>query len=111
MGLFDWLFVGHLVGDYILQTRWMAENKAKQWFPLTVHSAVYTAATALLALIAGGLSVYGISLIFFFHLLVDRRHFISFWASRITQSDNSDWLKIVLDQSWHILILAIATLI
>ena len=55
MGLFDWLLVGHLVGDYILQTRWMAEKKVKQILPLIIHSMVYTTTIALFALLAKGL--------------------------------------------------------
>lgn len=32
----------HLVGDYVLQTDWMAVNKVKRWFPALVHALVYS---------------------------------------------------------------------
>lgn len=34
--------VAHLVGDYLLQSHWMAMNKTKQWFPAAIHALVYT---------------------------------------------------------------------
>jgi len=111
MTLFAWLFLGHLVGDFLLQTSWMAENKAGNWFPLLVHSSLYTLAVSLLALPAGGLSRAGIVLVFFAHILLDQRTFIEFWAEKITGSNNTVWLKIMLDQSWHVIILALATLL
>lgn len=111
MELFDWLLVGHLVGDFILQTRWMAEKKAKETLPLITHSAVYTLAVALFALLAGGLSWWGMGLIFICHVILDQRAFIDYWAAKVNGNTNIDWLKITLDQSWHILILALATLI
>jgi hypothetical protein len=87
------------------------QKKTKELLPLFVHSTVYTATVALLALLAGGLSWWGIGLIFISHLVLDQRKFIEFWAQKITGTINIDWLKIMLDQSWHILILALATLI
>jgi hypothetical protein len=111
MGLFDWLLVGHLVGDYILQTRWMAEKKVKQILPLIIHSMVYTTTIALFALLAKGLSWWGICLIFISHVILDQRAFIDYWAVKVNGNANIDWLKITLDQSWHILILAVATLL
>jgi hypothetical protein len=32
----------HLLGDYITQTDWMANNKTKAWWPAVVHGMVYT---------------------------------------------------------------------
>jgi hypothetical protein len=110
MNLFDWLLVGHLVGDFILQTKWMADKKAKELLPLIVHSAVYTITLALFGLLANGLSWWGIGLIFIGHLILDQRKFIDFWAAKVNGHTNIDWLKITLDQSWHILIIALATL-
>jgi hypothetical protein len=87
------------------------QKKTKQFLPLFVHSAIYTISVALFALLASGLSWWGIALIFLSHLILDQRKFIEFWAKRITGSANINWLKIMLDQSWHILILGLATLV
>jgi hypothetical protein len=111
MTLFDWLIAGHLIGDFIFQNRWMAEGKVQAWTPLLVHSAVYTGSVALVALMAGGLSLSGILIIFLAHILQDRRVVIRFWAERVTQGSDVPWLMVMLDQSWHVVFLAIATLV
>ncbi len=110
MSLFEWLLIGHLVGDFLLQNRWMAENKARYWGPLLVHCLVYTSAVSLLALCAGGLSWPGIIIVFAAHIVLDRRKFTDFWANKITNAD-MPWLKIMIDQSWHLVVLAAATLV
>lgn len=32
----------HFIGDFLLQTDWMALNKSKQWDVLAIHAAVYS---------------------------------------------------------------------
>lgn len=32
----------HWLGDFVLQTRWMADNKSKNWEALTLHVFVYS---------------------------------------------------------------------
>lgn len=34
--------IAHLVGDYILQSHWMATEKVKRWFPAALHGLAYT---------------------------------------------------------------------
>lgn len=99
MTLFSWLLVGHLVGDFLLQTRWMAQQKNKHWEPLVLHTVVYTLTVSLLAQLAGGLRWQAVALIFLSHLILDRRNFVNFWACRVTGSA---------DLPWHILMLALA---
>jgi hypothetical protein len=36
------ILVAHLVGDYILQSHWMSQEKTKRWFPAIVHGLMYT---------------------------------------------------------------------
>lgn len=111
MELFDWLLVGHLVGDFILQTRWMADKKASELLPLLTHAAVYTVTVTLFASLENGLSWWGIGSIFISHVILDQRAFVDYWAAKINGNTDIDWLKITLDQAWHILILALVTLI
>jgi hypothetical protein len=117
MNLFAWLFTGHLAGDFLLQTRWMAERKAQEWSPLVVHAALYTAVVALLGLLGGGLSPAGIAFLFLTHLILDRRTFVNWWSVLVSEHGASnagdgtpEWLRIVLDQSFHVVALALATL-
>ena len=111
MTLFEWLLVGHLVGDYLLQNRWMAEKKITQWVALLVHVTVYTSTVALLAHFAGGLTWPAVTLIFLSHMVLDRRGFVNFWTRRITGSVGIPWLVIMVDQAWHVVVLALATLL
>lgn len=36
------IVLAHLVGDYILQSDWMACGKTSRWWPAIVHGATYT---------------------------------------------------------------------
>jgi hypothetical protein len=36
------VLLAHLVGDYILQSHWMAQEKVRRWWPAFVHGAFYT---------------------------------------------------------------------
>lgn len=107
MNPFAWMLVGHLAGDFLLQTAWMAERKAKEWPPMLTHCFIYTTAVALFSLPAGGLTVMSIVIIFLAHAIVDRRKIVGFWSKYISRSPDNNWLKIVQDQVWHILVLAI----
>ena len=111
MNLFSFLLVGHLVGDFLFQTSWMAMNKDKQWIPLLVHSSIYTATVTLFALPAGGISIPAIALIFVGHLILDRRTLVDFWSKHISRSPDLTWHRIVQDQVWHVLIIAGAALL
>jgi len=42
MNVFDFIIIGHLVGDYLFQNKWMAMNKSASHFKCFVHSAIYT---------------------------------------------------------------------
>lgn len=36
-----WGLLAHLVGDYVIQSDWMAAEKTKRWWPAVVHGATY----------------------------------------------------------------------
>lgn len=109
MSAFDILLLGHLVGDFLFQTQWMALNKQKRWLPLGVHCIVYTAIVAVFSysFLDEPLSVWGLLLIFISHVILDQGRFVGFWYRRITMCthEKSGWLKIVHDQVFHLLIL------
>lgn len=107
---FEFLLIGHFIGDYLFQTKWMAAGKATQWLPLLTHVAVYTAVITLIAWIGfGGLSVFGVVIIFLSHVLFDRRGFIQWWVNTITTPPDSEkkWLTIMTDQTFHLIILGV----
>lgn len=109
MNLFTWMLVGHLAGDFLLQTSWMAERKTKEWIPMVTHCFIYTLSVTLFALPVGGLTVTSIAIIFLAHAIVDRRKIVGFWSKYISSSPDNNWLKIVQDQVWHIVVLTFIT--
>lgn len=38
-----WLIFANFIGDWSLQTRWMADNKQRYWFVMVAHCIVWTA--------------------------------------------------------------------
>lgn len=110
MNLFNILLIGHFVGDFLFQTDWMAKYKARRLLPLLVHSSVYTLVIVLFAQLEGGLSNLGILVIFIGHLILDRGTFVKFWVIHIQTATkpNQRWLSIITDQTFHIILLAVA---
>lgn len=111
MTLFEVLFLAHLVGDFLLQNGWMAANKAKKWLPLLVHCTVYTLVLVIAAKFFSpgpSLSLPAIALIFFGHIILDRRTFVAWWVRHIqtAKGQEAGWLSIVTDQILHLLIIA-----
>ena len=111
MNLFTWMLVGHLAGDFLLQSSWMAEKKSVEFLPLLAHCASYTAAVALFTLPVGGISFPAILIVFLGHLIIDDKRMVELWAKHVSRAEGNTWLKVVQDQSWHIIVLALATLV
>ncbi|MDW0111291.1 DUF3307 domain-containing protein [Sporosarcina aquimarina] len=110
MTLFSYLIVGHLIGDYLLQTSWMAAGKATRWAPLLAHCFVYTSVISVAFLI--GTEKYPaevVAIIFISHVILDRRRFVAWWAKTIMGVKNGEpaWLTIMADQVFHIIVLAV----
>lgn len=108
MNLFTYLPLGHLIGDFLLQSAWMAMNKSAKWIPLLTHCVVYTASVSGVAFIGSfHLSIVAIALIFSSHVFLDRRNFVLWWTRVImdVHPPKGNWLIIMTDQIFHILIL------
>ena len=121
--LLSWLFAGHMVGDYIFQTRWMAEKKTELYTALFTHAAIYTCsiwvASLLCALASGfapaemvsrGLSLPCVLFVFVTHSIIDKRGITKWWCKNVTKS-NRVWLIIMTDQALHIVVLGAACLL
>ncbi|WP_404407309.1 DUF3307 domain-containing protein [Jeotgalibacillus malaysiensis] len=111
---FSYLFLSHLIGDYLFQTSWMAGRKKNSWPALITHCSVYTVTVAMIAFFAfGGLSFIAILFVFFTHVLIDKQFIVQWWVEHIMSPPPSEkkWLTIVVDQIFHLIVLAIALLI
>lgn len=116
------ILLAHLVGDYILQSHWMASEKTKRWWPAIAHGVTYglpfllvTQSPAALAVIVGT------------HVVIDRyrlaRHVV--WAKNLIAPRGyrpswsecratgypselppwlATWLLIIVDNTIHLLI-------
>lgn len=56
----------HLIGDYILQSEWMAQNKTKSTWAALIHATIYALPFALIASPAAWIVIWGT------HLVIDR---------------------------------------
>jgi len=94
----------HLLGDYLLQTSWMALNKSKRWWPAIVHVSIYTSVFLLLTTSIPALLVIGGT-----HLLIDHYQFPKIWFNAVRGKEDSPewflmWLYVIQDNSWHLII-------
>ena len=92
--LFIVALLGHLVGDYLLQTKYMALNKSEVGWagivPCAVHVAVYTTAVCAFWWTIGPLLV---ALVFVPHWIIDRWSLATPWLKMIRGRTFDDALK------------------
>lgn len=117
-----WIVLAHLVGDYIIQSHWMATEKTKHWLPAIVHGVTYTLPYTLITQSPLALVVIGGT-----HIIIDRfrlaRHVAWLknqlgpkrsrprWADAKATGYPSEtpawlsvWLMIITDNTIHLLI-------
>jgi hypothetical protein len=114
MSLFDWLLVGHLVGDFLLQTDTMARNKSKDWTWMLRHVGLYMLSVMIVVavyVLNHPLSRWWIAAALIFlsatHVGLDRRGFTARWMGFVGIDLQHPWMSVVVDQVFHILTLAI----
>jgi hypothetical protein len=97
-------FLGHLVGDYLFQTDWMAENKKKLSFPCLIHSMVWAGCVVLFA----GWGWVSFVILFAFHFIQDRTTMVRDWMRLIGQDrfatgSYAPWSMVIVDNTFHLL--------
>lgn len=116
------IVLAHLVGDYLLQTHWMATQKTQRWLPAILHGLTYTLPYALVTQ-----SLLALAVIAGTHIVIDRfrlaRHVI--WLKNLVAPAGhrhpwrecsatgyhqsvpvwlATWLLIIADNTLHLLI-------
>ena len=105
-------FILHLVGDYLLQNDWLAQNKTKSSLAAMMHAVVYS--TPFIFICTSNWWF----LICFGHFLIDRYRLAVYWIKLVNWNWNSEnfgyandkppfmsiWLMIIIDNVWHIII-------
>lgn len=114
MSIFGWLFLGHLVADWLLQSDWMAIGKRTRLitWPGLIHYGIYT--LIILTIIGvytrGSTSLFTLCLIglliFLSHWLLDASSLVVRWMRLLGQRDQL-MMRIVVDQIFHLLVLVL----
>ena len=103
--LFEQALVMHLIGDWILQNHWMAQNKPNIRHPAAwVHSGVHFVLLSLVLGWVGGLCLAA------FHMLVDTRGPLQLWRryfGMTTEGPMGTHVAIWSDQVMHIVGIAV----
>lgn len=123
------ILLAHLVGDYLIQSHWMATQKTKRWSPAIAHGLTYTLPYALVTQ-----SPLALIIIAGTHIVIDRfrlaRHVVwaknqlapaGEWRRPWAESSGTGypadtpawlavWLMIVADNTLHLLINAAAVI-
>jgi hypothetical protein len=71
------IVLAHAIGDYVIQTSWMANEKLKRWWPAVIHGATYT--VPFLFITRSPLALF---VIFSTHAVIDRLRLAKYlvWA-------------------------------
>ena len=99
-------FVGHLIGDFMLQNRWLARAKQQVWGVL-LHSVIAGSVPALLS----GWGVLQSFLSISTHAIIDGFQIGKRWPDIIKQGNPNnddpppDWLRLIMDQCMHLICL------
>ncbi len=115
MTVFEGLLLAHVLGDWILQTEWQAQNKETNWCALGLHVLIYHAVVLIVLLVGFKLtqpSTYlVVAALAIYHAILDRRTSV-LWLMRtlrITVHRSPEhWLVLAVDQSLHLLALGVA---
>jgi hypothetical protein len=96
--------IGHLVGDYLFQTDWMAENKKHNTLACVIHCAVWAACVVLLA----GWGWIPFMFLFVTHFIQDRTYIVRGWMHLVGQDHfatgpYAPWSMVIVDNTFHLL--------
>ncbi len=102
--------VGHLVGDYLLQNDWQANNKKRSSFVCAIHCSLWTASVMLFAWVWNPIAMVWL---FTTHFAIDRTNFIRWWMTSVSGQKGfaeklSPWSLIVVDNVFHVVTLYVA---
>lgn len=93
-------YIAHLIGDFLIQTEWMAVNKKRDSWVCGVHVLTY-----LLPFLFCHLAWWQIGLIGLQHFAQDRSAFVLWWMRAWKRVPEQYWggIPLYVDQTWHLL--------
>lgn len=117
MTTFNWLIIGHLIGDWMFQNDWMVSGKRRGLFTTAglTHFTLYTIIViGLLWLVdePGKMPLIYTQvglIIFFSHWIIDATELVESWMDFFHQRRSNQMVRIMIDQLLHVSILAVLT--
>lgn len=114
MDIFAWFILGHLLGDWLLQSDWMALGKRRGLFTRAglVHYTVYTLSILGVLYLSNEIPRTSSSLlligliVFISHWLIDATNLVKLWMAVAGQRDQI-MVRVMVDQTFHLLVLAL----
>lgn len=108
------LLIGHLLGDYVFQNDWQAQNKTTKTWPCVVHCLLYTLAVLLCSF--WWFPLWAVLLTGLIHFPIDRWRLARKWMTLNGQEGFasgplSPWSIIVVDNTIHLLTLYLLGLV
>ncbi len=98
-----YILVAHLIGDHILQPKWMALGKVKNDLLCLLHAAIYTIPFVFLTL-----DPLKLFLIFLTHFLIDFRGWFKEVTSKALDGGDTPFvIELIRDQTAHLFVLAL----
>lgn len=104
--------LAHLVGDYLIQSHWMAVNKVKAWKPAILHGLSYSLPFLLITNSLCTLFIIAVT-----HIIIDRYRLANYiakiknwnWKTSNGYPEEAPiwltvWLMIIADNTMHLLI-------
>ncbi|AZO95270.1 DUF3307 domain-containing protein [Halocella sp. SP3-1] len=101
------IILGHMIGDYLFQSDWMAINKKKSGLagliPCIVHCLIWTISVFLFI---GEYRLIFFCMLFLSHFILDRTNFVKWYLKRFKIMPNPTFWKIVIvDNTLHLLMI------
>jgi hypothetical protein len=102
--------VGHMIGDYVLQNDYLANNKKQSSSVCFVHALLWTLSVCVCTWCWNGWFALWL---FATHFIIDRTNFIAWWMDNVSGQGGfkkhlGPWSVIAVDNTFHLITLIIA---
>ena len=88
MTFFEQILLGHFIGDYILQNKWMAYRKGTNYLPCLTHCLLYTLAVCSFS----PFNIWWVLIVFLSHFFIDKFSLADKWLKLINGRSLTDFL-------------------
>ena len=93
---FMWLIFAHFIGDWALQSDWIAKNKEQYWYVMLAHCMIWTCCICIaLQFIGTPIVIWTILFLVVGHGVCD--------TIKARANPEGNWWLIYPDQTWHII--------